>query len=428
MTELVQRMLALMHDPVFCELRRMADQSALPWVEFCKLDMPQGYTAEETWSIFSAIRRQTSVTVPIKSYVYPNKADDVWYVVNTAMAATIKQIESLAHLPEFESNPDRYLLARHACVDLAAALRFDGIYIAEQRIEEMLVSGEPPRFPEEYIAANAIRLLMKIDGDSVPYFSYWFFRDLIRQLSWGCERLACKPAPRVPKRDVPYADRYANTTPEKAIGEICELANRHTYGQFDYALIAMGLISNTLLNLEPLEKWNGLAELISRHMFLERSGYHTLRWVPFSSLIERWHSETIAPPEVPCRATDFDPNIGEGLDHTSLSYTHLRLILIGMNDLVEGLAQKRAADSAIMRAIEEYPHLNYRQRLLLREYATNPDLALKIEPHRKLYRIAYCTARSDFIELVKRGLLADTYEGKALVFRRSTELLNRLFT
>ena len=67
---------------------------------------------------------------------------------------------------------------------------------------------------------------------------------------------------------------------------------------------------------------------------------------------------------------------------------------------------------------------NVRQRAILSNALNNPGQMQKIEPHRRLYRVSYATARKDFLDLEERGYLVRREVGRAFAFLPSSKLLD----
>ena len=72
------------------------------------------------------------------------------------------------------------------------------------------------------------------------------------------------------------------------------------------------------------------------------------------------------------------------------------------------------------------PNINLRQKIILVNALQSPLAAQRIESHRKRFRIAYATARSDFLDLAARGFLVKGTDGHAFVFRAHPDLQHRM--
>lgn len=425
LSEKARTTLDLLRDPAFCSLRKRADQDVLLWNDFRFLPMPVGYTPEDTWAILTTMRKQVSLSLPIRSYVYPEGPTEVWYLINHAMASTISALEASAHLDEKENlipdhEMDRYFFAPRLALDLSYAAKRDEVDISEECILALILQQHRPVAPEEILIANAVSLLMDIERHVHHRITTWVLDDIVDRLSEGCESLVCVDRlHRFAAHE--YSVHYADIPPEEILEDICIIGNRERASRLSHPLIELVFLCIYCWDLLPLRKWNGIAEVVLRHIMLIKAGYPLLRWVPLSYLYGQWESGTIAPPDVCGRHTDYDPDIGEGLDCTSFCHAVLQLILIGLEQLLADVETQKTSEEPLVQAVRSLGGLNHRQRDILTNLVSNPELSLKINPHQKLYGVAYGTARSDFLKLVDVGLLEQTYDGRAMVFKKGRE-------
>ncbi|MHB1018557.1 MAG: hypothetical protein ACYC2X_11840, partial [Coriobacteriia bacterium] len=70
--------------------------------------------------------------------------------------------------------------------------------------------------------------------------------------------------------------------------------------------------------------------------------------------------------------------------------------------------------------------LNHRQRSVIGRALRVPDATFRIGYHRTTHGIGYATAHRDFAELVERGYLTETTEGRMKVFRAGPALEERI--
>jgi len=95
------RILALLDDSRFIDLRLKADRDVLLWKDMEGLPMPKGYTCEETWKILTSIRHQTASKLPWRSYLDIGYVTDAWYITTRSMAQVINQFEARCRKDSF---------------------------------------------------------------------------------------------------------------------------------------------------------------------------------------------------------------------------------------------------------------------------------------------------------------------------------------
>jgi len=77
-------------------------------------------------------------------------------------------------------------------------------------------------------------------------------------------------------------------------------------------------------------------------------------------------------------------------------------------------------------ALRRFPGLNHRQRALLDHAVRHPSQVYTFQAHQNSHAITYVTARSDLLDLSKRGLLSETKAGKQRAFVAAEDLVEQL--
>ena len=103
----------------------------------------------------------------------------------------------------------------------------------------------------------------------------------------------------------------------------------------------------------------------------------------------------------------------DGNDVTYFLDYSLRVVGLSLEDMRAQVAEKLVAQNARQRRI---PDLNARQNELLAHAAQHPNAQYTFALHQNLHRVTYQTARTDLLELEKRGLLKLQKQGKKFVF------------
>ena len=67
-----------------------------------------------------------------------------------------------------------------------------------------------------------------------------------------------------------------------------------------------------------------------------------------------------------------------------------------------------------------------RQKSILAALCREPGALLRIAPHQRSFRIAYGTARADFLGLESEGYLVREQEGRAFAFRAHPDLQEKI--
>ena len=99
-----------------------------------------------------------------------------------------------------------------------------------------------------------------------------------------------------------------------------------------------------------------------------------------------------------------------------------------LGDLREYLQNKQAEQKSLAHTLRAVPDVNLRQRELLAHALRNPEQLYTFQSHQRSQVITYVTARRDILDLVDRGLLSPTRQGRQRAFFASEDLADKLRT
>lgn len=103
-------------------------------------------------------------------------------------------------------------------------------------------------------------------------------------------------------------------------------------------------------------------------------------------------------------------------DLTYFIHFHIEVIMDAVEDLKKHIQAERERDHRMLLEIAEYPDLNIRQARIIQHIMSHPHDVLTIKMHQSINRVAYQTARTDLLELEKRGWLKSVKKGKTFYF------------
>ena len=92
----------------------------------------------------------------------------------------------------------------------------------------------------------------------------------------------------------------------------------------------------------------------------------------------------------------------DGNDLTYFLHFHMNVIMDAVEELKEHIQKERDKNHQMQLEIAEYPDLNIRQTRIIQHVIANPKDVLTIKLHQNLNGIAYQTARTDLLDLVKK--------------------------
>lgn len=103
-------------------------------------------------------------------------------------------------------------------------------------------------------------------------------------------------------------------------------------------------------------------------------------------------------------------------DLTYFIHFHIAVIMEAVEDLKMHIQKEREKNHKIFSEISEYPDLNLRQTRIIQHIISHPHDILTIKIHQNINKISYQTARSDLIELEKKGWLKSVKKNNTFFF------------
>ncbi len=105
---------------------------------------------------------------------------------------------------------------------------------------------------------------------------------------------------------------------------------------------------------------------------------------------------------------------------------HLKVITRAIDQLHKYVKRKTAELNTLEQKLSGATTLNHRQRVLISHALRHPHQRYTVESHRSSHAVVYQTARSDLLNLAKRGLLDKCKVGREWNFTPVSDLEERL--
>lgn len=409
----------LLHDKAFCALRRKMDENVLSWDTFVGLDMPEGFSPMETWTVLEAMRHQNARVVKVRSFFYTDGPDDYWYSMSDEMAVLVNELFRMGKgrvLDPWDGSAlgENALFLEACACDLCAALNHDGVQIDSTSVADMLADRRGPRNAWERAAANAAGVLRGISRWSKQQISPWMIEALSVRLDEGCDDLE-RVDPMGRAHDI-----YPKEPISQYVDDLCAMLETSPTKDRD-CITDLVLFSLCMYDLDALSPWSATIEFLIRHIFIRRAGLPSLHYVPLSKLVLDWERGSLPEGDVVLDWDSRNPNCGEGFDCGSYLAQALRLMLRSPRRAEERVLRRGERIDRAGDFIKGDPALNHRQRELLLDLVTRPR-EVTIAEHMDARKIAYATARADLMSLESLGHLVSERKGRAQRFRLSDAL------
>ncbi len=304
--------------------------------------------------------------------------------------------------------------------EAVGSARLAGISVPEGSAGELLRAGRPSRDPEQRQTHNLHAALQKIadwrDRDLSPELVLELHRiilggtpvrnDAAGRLRREGEASAAVDALGVAGRELPTADDLP-----RRLESMCAFANGQPAHEFIHPLIRAAVLHFWLAHDGPFVDGNGrVARALFRWVLL-RHGYGQVDLLPVSAAL----AQAPAQYALSIRRSETDEN--------DLTYFVLhQAAAVETAELAMRERTRREADSRreAGRKLRSFAELNSRQQALIAHALRHPKTTYVIAGHQRSHGVTHQTARDDLFDLVRRGLLAVSREGRIYRFRAAS--------
>ena len=207
---------------------------------------------------------------------------------------------------------------------------------------------------------------------------------------------------------------------ESRIAPLCEFANAgDDEGAFLHPVIRAIVLHFWLACDHPFVDGNGRAARALFYRCMLNRGYWLFEYLSVSSVI-------VNAPAKYVRAFLFTET--DECDTTYFIHYNVEAIRRSREELNTYLIDQRKRSREMAVLLQNFSGINHRQKTLLEHAIRHADATYTIESHRSSHDIAYETARSDLMDLSKRGLLVEHKSGKRYEYSVPTGFRDRLRT
>jgi Fic family protein len=398
------------------------------WHTLRLLKPPEGLTHEQWWHLLK-LRRQPRVTVPLTStggqpFFYV-QVDPTWRHLHEIDSKAGAHVATLGDATGVGSK-ERYLMSSLEEEAITSSM-LEGAVTTRRQAKEILESGRKPRTTGERMVVNnfrAITWLRELRADPLT-------PDLVLELhrrmtegtlddADGAGRLR-RAEEDIVLRDLDSDDVVHRPPPAAELAgrleDLCKWANDDAPEPFVHPIVRSIVLHFWLAYDHPFVDGNGRTARALFYWSMLRRGYWLAEYLPISRLF-------LAAPGRYARAFQY-VETDEG-DLTYFILFHLGILSRAFEDLKAYLKRKADERGSITKLLRASVELNHRQVDLLTRAVKDPDAQFSIDAHRASHGVVYQTARTDLLDLERRGLLLRRKVGKRYVFLPAKNLESRL--
>lgn len=297
----------------------------------------------------------------------------------------------------------------------------EGAATTRKAAKEMLREGRKPKTHAEQMVLNNYEALQFILKKKDAPLSKDFILDLQRIVTQGTidDKYVGKFRT---DNEVVVADADSglvyHTPPDFTeidgfIEDFCSFANRdkdpgkEAPGSFIHPVIKGILLHFLVGYYHPFNDGNGRTARTIFYWFVLSRDYWLFEYLPVSRIILKSRKNY----GLAYLYTEFDDN-----DLTYFLRYNIACIIQALDDLLKFLEQKQTEQNATKAIIKKIEGISQRQADILREMMEHSDEYYSIRKIVQMYSVVYQTARTDLLELEKRGYVVKRQRGREFLF------------
>jgi Fic family protein len=399
------------------------------WDKLRHLAPPEGVSHEEWWAGLKLARSGALKSVGLLDkqgrpfrFAVPEFVAESLHWIDLGAGGMLSSPEDPIANPHTR---DRYLI--HSLMEEAiTSSQLEGAATTRKVAREMIRTGREPRDTSERMILNNFLTMQRIrewkDLPLTPERVFEIHRIVTEQTlddASAAGRFRARDEQRFVGDDsgeMFHEPPPAGKLPER-MAAMCAFANCEEPGFFVHPVARAIILHFWLAYDHPFVDGNGRTARALFYWSMLRSGYWLFEFVSISSILRK------APAQY---ARSF---LYTETDENDLTYfivaqcEVIRKAIQELHDYIERKSAEFRETDARLRALDLF---NHRQVALIRHALKHPDQRYTIRSHQRSHGIAYQTARTDLLSLVKHGLLAVGKVGKQMVFTAERNLPERL--
>ena len=391
----------------------------LHWDKLRRQRPPEGMTHQEYWFALKFARANTRRALPLLdkadrpfTFCLPDVVLEHLHHIDQDAAGRIKASEAVLN----SDSRDQYLL-RSLVEEAITSSQIEGAATTRDVAKDMIRSGREPKDKGERMILNNYRAMQQIRRTSDHFFTPGRILRLHARLTQDTLEDASaagrlrRPHERVnvvdlTSNEVLHAPPPAEQLPER-LGALCDFANGKTPDAFVHPVVRAIVLHFWLAYDHPFVDGNGRCARALFYWSMLRQGYWLTEFLAISPLIRRAYALY----ERAFLYTETDEN-----DLTYFLVYHLELVRQSVKELHAYLKRKMEAVREAERLLRDSAGFNARQLALLTHALRHGEARYTIRSHQRSHNVVYQTARTDLMDLERKGLLTRRVVGKTFTF------------
>lgn len=400
------------------------------WDKLRRLPQRPGWKAEDRWVQLKLARTKLYREIPLRStggdsfkFAVPDEAARQLHLLDRDAGSQILISEDVVNA----DSRRRYVISS-LMEEAITSSQIEGAATTRRVAKEMLRTGRLPRDHGERMILNNYKAMQRISllakeplTPEVVFELHRILGEEALDVPDGIGRFR-RPDERIgvydtTENELLHDPPKAEDLPARMVA-MCDFANGKTPELFVHPVIRAIVLHFWLAYDHPFVDGNGRCARALFYWSMLRSNYWMTEYLSISSVINREKAQ-YGRAYLYVETDDFDL--------TYFVLYHLEVIRKAMQDLKQHLKRKmdevRETERLLRRSEEQY---NHRQMVLLAHAMRHPDAVYTIDSHKASHGVVYQTARTDLLDLAKKGLLEKRQRGKEFVFAVVQDLARRI--
>jgi Fic family protein len=399
----------------------------LHWDKLRHLTPPEGLSHEEWWAALKLRRLVQANPVPLAdpqgrpfTYSTTDPIPEMLQKIDQGAGGSIRMPDQVTN-----ETKDQYYV-NSLIQEAITSSQLEGAATTRPVAKEMIRTGRPPRDKSEQMILNNYHTMQRIGSlKDTPLSTDLVFelhriiteKTLERDSATGRFRLADE---HIVVGDM-YGEVFHRPPPAERLKErmelMCDFANVKVPDRFIHPVLRSIILHFWLAYDHPFVDGNGRVARALFYWSMLRHGYWLFEFISISQIL-------LKAPAKYGRAflhTETDDN-----DLTYFILQQLAVIRRAMKELHDYIARKTSALRATESRLRGITALNHRQQALINHALRHPHQRYMFRSHQMSHNVTYQTARTDLLDLERRGLLTSQKVGKTWHFTPVPDLEERL--
>jgi len=405
-----------------------APRKYLHWDKLRRLKPPEGFSHEQWWAALRLRRLGQAKPVPLMD----SKGDPFSYSTADPVPEVLQKIDQGAggfiRMPDQITNPemrDQYYV-NSLIQEAITSSQLEGAATTRTVAKEMIRTTRPPRDRGEQMILNNFLTMRRISALKDKPLSTELVLDVHRIITEKTlERDSAAGRFRLPDEQIEVRDMYGevfhNPPPAGQLPErmalMCDFANAKTPEAFIHPVLRSIMLHFWLAYDHPFVDGNGRVARALFYWSMLRHGYWLCEFISISQIL-------LKAPAKYARAFLYTETDGNDLTYFILH--QLDVIRRAIDELHAYIARKISALQAVESRLRGIAFLNHRQQALVSHALRHPHQRYTFSSHQMSHNVVYQTARTDLLDLERRGLLSSRKVGRTWHFTPAPDLEDRL--